>query len=92
MKFQRPIVPSRWIENICFGVGSLAVIAIGLYGLWAARRGFIEWREIPIVILAMLLGALPVFIAGYIFRGWRLKKAAEMSEYERVLAAALDQS
>jgi len=80
------------MESICFGFGSLAVIAIGLYGLWAARRGLIEWREIPMLILAMLLGALPVFIAGYIFRGWRLKKAAEMSEYECVLGAAPDKS
>ena len=92
MKFQRPIVPSRWLERICVFVGALAVVAIGLYGLWAARRGLIEWEEVPIVFFVMSVGALPVLAAGYVFRRWRLKKAAELEEYKRVLAAGFDGS
>lgn len=90
MKLQRPIVPSRWLERICFGAGALVIVVIGSSGLWAARRGLIEWQEVPNMVLAMSFGALPALAAGYIIRRWRLKKAREMREYEHILATVLD--
>ncbi|MAY21035.1 MAG: hypothetical protein CL955_10500 [Erythrobacteraceae bacterium] len=87
MKFQRPIVPTRWLELFYHGIGALFIVAIGLYGLLAARDGLIKWQDVPILVFIMSIGALPVFAFGYFFRRWRLKKRAELREYERVLAS-----
>ena len=90
MKFERPFVPSRGFERICFGAVALAVVAIALFSLWSAWRDLIDWQTAPILVLIMSIGSLPVLILGYFLRRYRLKKAAEMREYERVLASLLE--
>ncbi|WP_145985270.1 hypothetical protein [Altererythrobacter sp. B11] len=85
--FRRPIVPSRSIEILCFGVSVVAVGAILLYAVWAASRGLIEWSAVPLVGVMMSMGAAPLLVMGYVWRRRRQKRAAELREYERVLAA-----
>ena len=65
----------------------LMVAAMSFYLVWSVFSQLIKWSELPFLVVAVIVSMLPVLALGYGFRRWRLKKAAELREYERVLKA-----
>ena len=90
MIFRRPIVPSRIPELALFGVAASGVLFVAAFSVWAASRELVAWHEVPALTVLMGLGSLPMVAMGLWLRRQRLKKTAELQDYECILAAAHD--
>ena len=92
MKFQRPVVPSRFFELIWLGLAFLTALSAALLMAWFATMGKIEWAEVP----ALMLGPSPIAVLSLLFwylnRRSRLRAQAELVNYERICAAIIDQN
>lgn len=88
MTFRRPPAPPpRTVEIIALGFGAFVLVGMLIYLVDAVSRGLITWSELPYLQSGVLIGCLPMFAISYALRRWRLKKALELREYERTLAA-----
>lgn len=87
MRFARPVVPSRGLERLCFGLAALLVPAYFMLAAMSFRRGMLGWSDALLLLTAMAVSAVPMLALGHYFRRSRLKKLSELREYERVLAS-----
>jgi hypothetical protein len=91
MRFSRPLVPSRGLELLAFGVAALLVPAYGALGAMFIWRGMLTGQDALLLLAALIVSAAPMLALGYVLRRRRLGKLAELREYERVLASLADQ-
>jgi hypothetical protein len=92
MRFSRPAIPSRGLELLSFGIAALFVFASLVLAAMFIWRGMIGWPEALLLFLAMVAGAVPMLGLGYLLRRSRLKKVAELREYERILASLAERA
>lgn len=87
MTIRRPPAPQpRALEIIALGFGVLGLVGMAIYLADAVSRGLITWSNVPYYQTGVLVGCLPMFAISYSLRRWRLRKAVELREYERMLA------
>lgn len=77
---------------IALGFGVLGLVGMSIYLLNAVAKGLITWSDVPYYQTGVLIGCLPMFAMSYLLCRWRLKKAAELREYERKLATLAEQA
>jgi hypothetical protein len=90
MRFSRPGVPSRGSELILFGFAAFLVLAYCILAAMFLRRGMLGWSDALLLLIPMVVGAVPALVLGYFARRSRLRKMAELREYERILASLAD--
>ncbi len=87
MAINRPLVPSRTAERICFAMCIFAVISAFALLIAPGEEDISSATVVALFVLGSVIGSLALG-AGALLRARRLRKEAELQAYEEKLARA----